>query len=219
MNSRFDMGCADDVAGVDEVGRGALFGPVVAAAVMLTPNHGQQLLDLGLTDSKKLTAKQRDYLFDYICQGAIACRVGLASVAEIDRLNILQASLLAMKRAVMGLSPLPRHCLVDGNQPIPHLSLSQQTIVKGDQLALPIAAASVVAKVWRDRLITRMADRFPGYGLASNKGYGTQSHRNAISTIGLSRYHRRSFKPCQINNPTLSGQISSHISLALTQFS
>ncbi|MGK7891341.1 MAG: ribonuclease HII [Leptolyngbyaceae cyanobacterium] len=197
MNSPFEISCAEDVAGVDEVGRGALFGPVVAAAVLVSPHQGQQLLALGLSDSKKLSAKQRERLFVPICDRAIACQIGLASVAEIDRLNILQASLLAMKRAVMRLSPPPRHCLIDGNQTIPHLAISQQTIVKGDQRALSIAAASVVAKVWRDRLIIRIADRFPGYDLATNKGYGTPAHRNAISQLGLSRYHRRSFKPCQ----------------------
>ncbi|NEQ95422.1 MAG: ribonuclease HII [Cyanothece sp. SIO2G6] len=199
MNSSFEIDCVDYVAGVDEVGRGALFGPVVAAAVLLTPIHGQQLLKSGLTDSKKLSAKQREHLFDQIVQDAIACRIGLASVAEIDRLNILQASLLAMKRAVIRLSPLPQHCLVDGNQRIPHLPISQQTIVKGDQLAVSIAAASVVAKVWRDRLIVRLATRFPDYDLVDNKGYGTKSHRQAISQVGLSQYHRRSFKPCQIH--------------------
>ena len=186
------------VAGVDEVGRGALFGPVAAAAVILSPHQADVLMELGVTDSKALSPKQREALFDQICATAIACSIGTTSVAEIDRLNILQASLLAMKRALTRLSPSPTSCLIDGNQRIPDLRIPQETLVKGDQVSLSIAAASIVAKVWRDRLIVRMASRFPGYDLASNKGYGTVAHREAIRRIGVSRYHRHSFKPCQI---------------------
>ncbi|NET47704.1 MAG: ribonuclease HII [Merismopedia sp. SIO2A8] len=187
----------EQIAGVDEVGRGALFGPVVAAAVMLPLQQVDPLVQLGVTDSKKLSPHHREELFGHICSAAIACRVGMASVAEIDRMNILQASLLAMKRAVVRLSPSPRLCLVDGNQSISGLTIPQHTLVKGDQRSLHIAAASIVAKVWRDRLITRMARRFPNYDLASNKGYGTQKHREAVTKFGTSRYHRQSFKPCQ----------------------
>lgn len=186
------------VAGVDEVGRGALFGPVVAGAVILSEAHTKRLVSLGVTDSKKLSPRQRNFLFDEICQSSLCCAIGLASVAEIDRINILQASLLAMKRAIARLSLRPTLCLVDGNQQIPKLAIPQETIIKGDKASLDIAAASILAKVWRDRLMGRMAKRFPHYDLASNKGYGTKKHRDAIQKWGTSRYHRLSFKPCQI---------------------
>ena len=191
-------------AGIDEVGRGALFGPVVAAAVILSEAHAERLVQLGVTDSKKISAQRREVLFEDIQQSSIACAIGLASVAEIDRLNILQASLLAMKRAIARLSHAPTLCLVDGNQTIPNLTIPQETIIKGDESSLAIASASILAKVWRDRLITRMAQRFPQYDLASNKGYGTKKHRDAIRQWGPSRYHRLSFKPCQVSNADLS---------------
>lgn len=187
------------IAGVDEVGRGALFGPVVAGAVMLSKAHIKNLTALGVTDSKKLSPRRRVLLFNEICQSSLSCAVGLASVAEIDRINILQASLLAMDRAIARLSPSPTLCLVDGNQRIPTLEIPQETIVKGDESSIEIASASILAKVWRDRLISRMAKRFPHYDLASNKGYGTQKHRDALQQWGPSRYHRLSFKPCQIS--------------------
>ena len=185
------------IAGVDEVGRGALFGPVVAGAVILSPKQAQQLAQHGVTDSKKISAQLREALFDDIRHSSIACAIGLASVAEIDRINILQASLLAMRRAIARLSSPPSLCLIDGNHTIPNLDIPQKTIIKGDESSLAIASASIIAKVWRDRLITRMGQRFPQYDLASNKGYGTQKHRNAIRQWGASRYHRLSFKPCQ----------------------
>lgn len=185
------------IAGIDEVGRGALFGPVVAAAVIL-PDSAQTTLALaGVTDSKLLSPEQRRSLAAQIRALALDCRIGYASVAEIDRLNILQASLLAMRRAVLRLQVTPQVCLVDGNQRIPGLPYSQETLVKGDQRSLAIAAASIIAKVWRDDLITRMAVRYPQYHLESNKGYGTPPHRKAIQEFGVCRYHRRSFSPCQ----------------------
>lgn len=186
------------IAGVDEVGRGALFGPVVAGAVILSQAQSEILAKLGVTDSKRLSARSRETLFDDILKTSVSCAIGLSSVAEIDRINILQASLLAMKRSIARLSPQPTLCLVDGNQRIPDLDIPQETIIRGDSSSVPIAAASIVAKVWRDRLITRMARKCPEYDLASNKGYGTQKHREAIAQWGLSRHHRRSFKPCQI---------------------
>ncbi|MGG6293172.1 ribonuclease HII [Leptolyngbya sp. AN02str] len=184
-------------AGVDEVGRGALFGPVVAAAVILPSWGVAELAHQGVTDSKQLSAAQRDRLFVLIRDTAIDCRIGWASVHEIDRFNILQATFLAMRRAVARLEPQPCLCLIDGNQRVPGLPMAQQTIIKGDQHSVAIAAASIIAKVWRDRLIIRLAQRYPGYGLDANKGYGTASHRKAIQQIGASRQHRQSFKPCQ----------------------
>lgn len=188
------------VAGVDEVGRGCLFGPVVAAAVILPEHLEQELQVAGVADSKRLSASQRDLLAAYLQEVALSCRIGVASVREIDRLNILQASLLAMRRAIARLDPQPDFCLIDGNQKVPGLAIRQQTVVKGDQRSLAIAAASIVAKVWRDRLISRMAARYPQYDLATNKGYGTPKHRQALLTYGVTPYHRRSFSPCQVPN-------------------
>lgn len=186
------------IAGVDEVGRGALFGPVVAAAVILPNAVIPDLRQAGVTDSKQLKPIQRQRLAQQIQAVAIDCRIGIASVAEIDRCNILQASLSAMYRAILRLQPPPELCLIDGNQPIRQLTIPQQTIVQGDRWSLVIAAASIVAKVWRDQLIVRLADRYPGYDLATNKGYGTAKHRQAIQQQGITRQHRRSFSPCQI---------------------
>ncbi|SRR5579883_1035005 len=185
------------VAGVDEVGRGALFGPVVAAAVILPAERLTELAIVGVTDSKCLPAQQRKLLADQIRACALTYAVGYASVWEIDRLNILQASLLAMKRAVLKLQVPPDLCLIDGNQRIPGLCYPQQTLVKGDQRSLVIAAASILAKVWRDELITRLAVKYPQYNLAANKGYGTPTHRQALVQYGASRWHRRSFRPCR----------------------
>ena len=183
-------------AGVDEVGRGALFGPVVAAAVILPAAAIAPLSAAGVTDSKKLSPLKRQRLARQIRQVALYA-VGMASVYEIDRINILQASLLAMRRAINQLSPPPDLCLVDGTQRIPELLLAQRTVVKGDQRELAIAAASIIAKVWRDELIVRLAQRYPGYDLASNKGYGSAKHRAGIATYGICRQHRRSFRSCQ----------------------
>lgn len=181
------------VAGVDEVGRGALFGPVVAAAVVLSDPAAIALQQAGVTDSKLLTPARRKELAQKILVQATACHIGYASVREIDRINILRASLLAMQRAIARLTPPPDLCRIDGNQTIPQLLLNQEAVVKGDQHHVEIAAASIVAKVWRDRLITRLDRRFPGYDLAQNKGYGTKKHREAIATLGLTPQHRRSF--------------------------
>ncbi len=182
------------IAGVDEVGRGALFGPVVAAAVLLSPEAERELAQLGVKDSKKLSAQRRSYLVQCINSRAINCQIGVASVEEIDRLNILQASLLAMQRAILLLDPQPDRCLIDGNQAVPELPMAQETIVGGDGKSIAIAAASIVAKVWRDRVIVELADCYPQYDLAQNKGYGTAAHRQAIGVYGLSPYHRRSFR-------------------------
>lgn len=177
------------VAGVDEAGRGCLAGPVYAAAVIL----GEPKLR-GLDDSKKLTALQREDLFPRIQQRALAWAIGRAEVEEIDRLNILQASLLAMKRAVEALSLQPVEALVDGNQP-PRLSCKVTTVVDGDALHPCIMAASILAKVARDREMRRLCTEFPGYGFSQHKGYGTPEHLRALRAHGPCAIHRRSFAP------------------------
>lgn len=200
LNLRTHVPRIDDntaIAGVDEVGRGALFGPVVAAAVLLPPWAYPELGEAGVTDSKRLSASDRLRLVQHIRSVALDCKIGVASVREIDRLNILQASLLAMRRAVTRLNPTPDFCLVDGNQRIRDLPIFQQTLVKGDQKSLVIAAASIVAKVWRDELIVRLATKYPDYDLAINKGYGTAKHQAAIRRLGVSPQHRLSFSPCR----------------------
>lgn len=187
------------VAGVDEVGRGCLFGPVVAAAVILSPEATTELTAAGVKDSKKLTPKQRCRLAQMIRDMAISWAIAQASVREIDRINILQASLLAMRRAINKLRIQPDLCLIDGNQLVPGLLVPQQTIVKGDSHSLAIASASIVAKVWRDELIVRLATKYPQYDLTNNKGYGTLRHREALQRYGASPQHRQSFSPCRIS--------------------
>lgn len=185
------------IAGVDEVGRGALFGSVVAAAVVLPHSAIPQLIALGVRDSKKLSASQRQQLIEAIKNTVTSWQIGYASVAEIDRLNILQASLLAMKRSVIGLQTTPDICLVDGKFAIPSLDLRQKQVIKGDLRSPVIAAASILAKVWRDELITELSQQYPEYGLAANKGYPTTAHRLAIQKYGICAEHRRSFKSCR----------------------
>jgi ribonuclease HII len=186
------------VAGVDEVGRGALFGPVVAAAVILPASALPQLAIVGVKDSKQLSRLRRLKLAQEIQRLALDWRIGYATSYEIDQINILQASLLAMKRAVLKLKVQPDICLVDGNQSLPDLAIPQRTMVKGDERSLEIAAASVVAKVWRDELVIRFAAKYPNYDLVANKGYGTERHRLALQQYGPSRLHRISFSPCRV---------------------
>ncbi|MFK0731472.1 MAG: ribonuclease HII [Gloeotrichia echinulata IR180] len=185
------------VAGVDEVGRGALFGPVVAAAVIL-PNHAMsELIAAEIKDSKKLSSSRRTKLSQQICTLAVDWKIGFASTAEIDQINIFQATLLAMKRAVLKLKVQPTLCLIDGNQSVKDLLLPQQTIIKGDERSLSIASASIVAKVWRDDLVMRLASKYPMYDLERNKGYGTPRHLLALQKYGPSPLHRQSFRLCQ----------------------
>ncbi|WP_346291068.1 ribonuclease HII [Sphaerothrix gracilis] len=191
---------SEQIAGVDEVGRGALFGPVVAAAVILTAASIEPLVAAGVQDSKQLTPQRRSRLYQVILAAAVDCRIGISSAYEIDRVNILQATFLAMRRAILSLSPAPQLCLIDGNRAIPNLPIYQETWIKGDQRSVAIAAASIIAKVWRDRLIVRLAQRYPHYDLASNKGYGSAKHRAALLRLGPTRQHRKSFKPCQDGN-------------------
>lgn len=188
------------LAGVDEVGRGALFGPVVAAAVVLPLSALPKLIEIGVKDSKQLSAYRREKLVKPIQEIVVNWQVSYATVREIDELNILQASVLAMKRAVLQLEVQPAICLVDGIAPIPELSILQKTIVKGDCRSLAIAAASILAKVWRDNLIASLAVQYPQYDLAANKGYPTQKHRLALKQYGPCSEHRLSFRPCRFSD-------------------
>lgn len=178
------------VAGVDEVGRGPLAGPVTAAAVVLDPGN----IPEGLNDSKKLTRRRREALFDAILMSA-AVGVGHASVGEIDTHNILRASHMAMLRAVAALDPAPDHLLIDGNMIPRGCTVSAVAIVKGDSKSLSIAAASIVAKVKRDRIMVDLAQQHPGYGWETNAGYPSKSHISALQSLGVTPHHRRSFKP------------------------
>jgi ribonuclease HII len=179
---------AHRIAGVDEVGRGPLAGPVTAAAVVLDPSN----MPDGLNDSKKLTRRQRETLFDQISATA-RVSIAHASVAEIDDLNILYASHLAMERAVAGLGAID-HALIDGNMIPKDLACPATAMVKGDARSLSIAAASIMAKVTRDRLMVDLAQQFPGYGWDKNAGYPTKLHRDALTRLGVTPHHRRSFK-------------------------
>ena len=177
------------IAGVDEAGRGPLAGPVTAAAVVLD----RAKLPEGLDDSKKLTAKARDRLFDEIMTMATVS-IAHATVEEIDDLNILYASHLAMERAVAGLRTRPCHALIDGNMIPKSLACPATALVKGDGRSLSVAAASIVAKVTRDRIMVDLAQQHPGYGWENNAGYPTKSHREALTSLGVTPHHRRSFK-------------------------
>lgn len=185
------------IAGIDEVGRGCLFGPVVAAVVVLPVLEIPKLIEIGVKDSKLLSSKKRIELAQLISKIVLDSRIGYARVQEIDQINILQASLLAMQRSIKKLKHQPSICLVDGRQKIPNLLIPQHNIIKGDQRSPVIAAASIIAKVWRDDLIGRFAQKYHEYDLAANKGYGTQKHRSAIAQYGISSQHRLSFRPCQ----------------------
>ncbi len=178
------------IAGVDEVGRGPLAGPVTACAVVLDMSR----IPEGLNDSKKLSAKRRESLAEAI----LACAevsVASASVEEIDELNILRASHLAMERAVAGLLTPPDHCLIDGNLIPKGLTVSAEAIVKGDSKSVSISAASIVAKIRRDYVMSALAQQYPGYGWEKNAGYPSKSHRQALQNLGVTPHHRRSFKP------------------------
>jgi ribonuclease HII len=178
------------VAGVDEAGRGPLAGPVVAAAVILDDRNPI----LGLADSKVLTARRREQLFDEIRARALCCSVAQASVDEIDMLNILQATMLAMRRAVEGLRLKPALVLVDGNR-LPTLSVRAEAIVKGDSKIAAISAASILAKVTRDHWCAELDLQYPQYGFAGHKGYGTAEHLQALQAHGACPQHRKSFSP------------------------
>lgn len=191
MQLGLDFNLVEDlVAGVDEVGRGPLCGPVVTAAVILDPSRPI----LGLNDSKKLSEARREALFEDIREKTLAWCIARAEVEEIDRLNILHATMLAMQRAVEGLSVTPRLALIDGNR-CPKLAVPCAPVVKGDSQVPAIAAASILAKVSRDREMVELDRVYPGYGMAGHKGYPTAVHLEALSRLGPTPIHRRSFAP------------------------
>ncbi len=178
------------IAGVDEVGRGPLAGPVVTAAVILDPNKPIE----GLADSKKLSHKRRVALSEEIKEKALAWSLGRSEIEEIDQINILQATMVAMQRAVASLTIKPTKVLVDGNR-TPDFSIPAEAIIKGDGKIPAISAASIIAKVSRDQEMCEMDKQFPGYGFASHKGYGTKQHLAAIEQLGICAIHRKSFAP------------------------
>ncbi|MFF0933385.1 ribonuclease HII [Proteus mirabilis] len=181
---------ANLIAGVDEVGRGPLVGAVVTAAVILDPANPIQ----GLMDSKKLTEKKRNALYDEIKEKALCWAIGRAEPEEIDKLNILWATLKAMERAVAGLSITPDMVLVDGNR-CPNLPMASQAVIKGDSLVQEISAASILAKVTRDREMEQLDKLYPDYGFAKHKGYPTAFHMEKLASLGATPYHRKSFAP------------------------
>lgn len=188
--SEFIYPCSGIIAGVDEVGRGPLVGAVVTAAVILDPLNPIA----GLADSKKLSEKRRLALFDEIKEKALCWSLGRAEPEEIDQLNILHATLLAMQRAVAGLSVKPELALIDGNR-CPPLPMAAQSVVKGDSLVAEISAASILAKVTRDQEMAELDALYPGYGFAKHKGYPTPLHREKLALLGPTPFHRRSFAP------------------------
>ncbi len=181
------------MAGVDEAGRGPLAGPVLAAAVILPPGH----IIPGVDDSKRLQPAVRERLADEIRRQALACSIGAASAREVDRLNILRATHLAMRRALDRLPVPVDHVIVDG-LPVPILGEAQTAVVEGDRRVHSVACASILAKVTRDRLMRRLAPRYPAYGWERNAGYGTPEHRDALARLGPTPHHRRSFAPVQL---------------------
>lgn len=189
FDQKFRNACGGAICGVDEAGRGPLAGPVYAAAVILSPDRPIE----GLNDSKKLSEKKREALYDVIIERAEAYCIASASVAEIEEYNILGATYLAMTRAVEGLSFQPQLALIDGNRIPPHLNVPAQTVVKGDAQSESIAAASILAKVTRDRLLIELDAQYPQYGFAVHKGYGTAAHTAALKEYGPCPEHRPSF--------------------------
>jgi len=193
---RIERECEGIVAGIDEAGRGPLAGPVTAAAVIVRDLAMPRRLARRIDDSKKLTAEEREDVFARLHDCAsVSIAIGMASVEEIDRINILQATFLAMQRALAALPAAPDIALVDGNQAPRQLGCAVRTVVKGDAISLSIAAASIVAKVTRDRLMRDLANSHPPYGWQRNVGYGTAEHRAAIEQYGPTQHHRMSFMP------------------------
>ncbi|MEE2745344.1 MAG: ribonuclease HII [Pseudomonadota bacterium] len=182
-----------NVAGVDEVGRGAWAGPVVAAAVVLPKCLAPRFIDLGINDSKKLSKGQRQRIFIELLP--LACiGIGFSSSVEVDTNNIVKSTCYAMKRSLLGLSVRPDYILVDGNV-LPITGFSGEFVVKGDTVSLSIAAASIIAKVARDTFMEQLSSVYPGYGWEQNAGYGTSNHKSALNQMGITKYHRKSFKP------------------------
>lgn len=206
--SEFIYPLASRIAGVDEVGRGPLVGAVVTAAVILDPARPVA----GLADSKKLSEKRRLALYDEICEKALSWSLGRAEPEEIDRLNILHATMLAMQRAVAGLHIAPDFVLIDGNR-CPALPVPAQAVVKGDSLVAEISAASIVAKVTRDREMAALDLLFPDYGFAQHKGYPTALHLEKLSLFGATPHHRRSFAP--VRNALLDAEVATAARIAV----
>ncbi len=175
------------IAGIDEVGRGPLFGPVVAAAVILPKNYYNEQIK----DSKKLTEKKREDLYNVIKENAISIGIGIINEETIDKINILEATKLAMKEAIKNLDVTPEHILIDAVKL--DIDIPSTSIIKGDALSESIAASSIIAKVTRDRIITKMSDEYPMYDLKNNKGYGTKKHIEAIKKYGITKHHRKTF--------------------------
>ena len=193
---RFELRCEGRVAGIDEAGRGPLAGPVYAAAAVIDRTRAARKLLRMIDDSKKLTLEQREEAYEaMIASGVVQFAVAEASVEEIDRVNILQATYLAMRRAVQALVEQPEVVLVDGNRAPPQLGCRAETIVGGDAHSYSIAAASIFAKVTRDRHMTALAAMFPGYGWETNRGYGSAQHLQALELLGPTPHHRMSFAP------------------------
>ena len=193
---RFELRCEGRVAGVDEAGRGPLAGPVYAAAAVIDRARAARRLLRMIDDSKKLSHAQREEAYEaMIASGVVQFAIAEASVEEIDRINILQATFLAMRRALQALGEQPEVVLVDGNRAPPQLSCRAETIVGGDAHSYSIAAASIFAKVARDRYMARLAETFPGYGWESNRGYGSAQHLDALTLLGPTPHHRMSFAP------------------------
>ena len=188
-NYKFDQVYETPIIGVDEVGRGPLAGPVISAAIILN----KEMIPEGINDSKKLSKNKREFINEeLISQHSFA--IGIASVEEIDKINILQASLLAMKRAVLNLNIKPQTILVDGNK-LPDLEYNMYPIIKGDSKSISIAAASIIAKVYRDKLMQDLSLQYPGYYWEKNSGYGTKQHLLALNNLGVTPIHRKSFAP------------------------
>ncbi|KAB8306300.1 ribonuclease HII [Erwinia endophytica] len=206
--SPFIYPVATCIAGVDEVGRGPLVGAVVTAAVILDP----QKPIIGLADSKKLSEKRREALFEEIKEKALSWSLGRAEAAEIDQLNILHATMLAMQRAVAGLAMTPDFVLIDGNR-CPALPMPAQAVVKGDSLVAEISAASIIAKVTRDREMVELDRLFPEYGFAQHKGYPTALHREKLALHGATPHHRRSFAP--VRNALLDADVAASVTTLL----
>ena len=182
-----------NIAGVDEVGRGSWAGPVVAAAVVFRTEKWPDIVNIGINDSKKLSPKRRQFFFDII-QNYAYVGIGFASNDEIDQINILRATFLAMDRSIKNLAITPGYSLIDGDK-VPPNNPAAEAIVKGDGRSLSIAAASIIAKVTRDRLMIKLSLNFPAYAWDLNKGYGTKKHREGLEQFGVTKFHRKSYKP------------------------
>lgn len=192
----FERRCEGRVAGIDEAGRGPLAGPVVAAVAVIDRTAAKRRLLTLIDDSKKLVVQDREAAYEaMVASGIVQFGVGEATVEEIDRFNILQATFMAMRRALQALAEPPDVVLIDGNRAPPQLGCRAETIVGGDARSYSIAAASIFAKVTRDRAMARLATTFPGYGWETNRGYGTEEHLGALQRLGPTPYHRKSFAP------------------------